>query len=247
MNPVKFTIAVLVVIGVVFRFSIQTNAALLSYVRIKIQDNRFTSDSKIFQIGYVVVIINSSKETYHVKVINQKGEIFDRPMELRPDQSFNFVIDQPGNWTLRESESKIVDRVLDVRNADDDAAYITIFDKAILRIWNMIGSIGLLFPEKNSESKRVINSATIQIYNDAFIPSQARIKKGSMVIFENLDNTLHRPSTSDDYKHDPLLRFDSEQYIMPGRTWGQVFDKVGTYPYQDQVNSKLEGVIFIYD
>jgi plastocyanin len=84
-----------------------------------------------------------------------------------------------------------------------------------------------------------IAPATVKIAKNKFLPSTLYIKTGQAVVWTNADKAKHSIA-SDNQK--PVFASKS---LNKNDTFSYVFNKAGTYPYHDNANTRLAGIIVV--
>jgi plastocyanin len=99
-----------------------------------------------------------------------------------------------------------------------------------------LGSAGVEIRASRSEE---VGTAYILISNDQFVPAVLKVKKGTRVVWMNRDSIAHWISAS----RDLLPDLDSLGGIEKGSSYSYLFDKVGTWKYQDHLNPLIVGIV----
>lgn len=111
----------------------------------------------------------------------------------------------------------------------------------------MITMITILSSNNKQSTKNKITSsssfvtrtpAIVIISPTGLVPQTIEIKQGQAVVWTNQDKVNHNVSSDD-----PVPFFKSVQDIKPNSTFSYIFDKVGTYSYHDNTNSRFFGII----
>ena len=90
-------------------------------------------------------------------------------------------------------------------------------------------------PSTPSSSSAITVSIMGQRNGQSFSPNPAPIAQGSLVAWQNSDNTVHRVVMNDG-------SFDSGN-LATGATSSHVFDKAGTVTYHCNIHSSMKGTI----
>lgn len=101
----------------------------------------------------------------------------------------------------------------------------------------------------NSQTPQVLATTStdviVEISTKGYKPKEIRIKKGSKVIFKNLDQDLHWPASNIHPTHAIYQEFDPQKPINSGGSWEFVFDKEGIWRYHDHLNPIQTGTITV--
>lgn len=89
------------------------------------------------------------------------------------------------------------------------------------------------------------NTKGIAITATGFQPANITIKKGTKVIFSNLDDKQHWPASDDHPTHLKCAGFDSKKGLAKNETYEFTFDKAETCPMHDHLNPNLKGTITV--
>lgn len=84
---------------------------------------------------------------------------------------------------------------------------------------------------------------TIHMTEDGFEPSEAEIKNGDTVIFENTDSRDRWPASNIHPTHGIYPEFDPKKPINPSQSWGFKFEKSGLWKYHDHLFPQFTGNI----
>ncbi len=91
-----------------------------------------------------------------------------------------------------------------------------------------------------------VQSASVEITKKGFKPETLIVKRGTVVIFTNLDKKTHRPASDPHPSHNALPGFDSQTKMQKGQSYSFFFDRVGKWTYHDHLNPlKLKGTIIV--
>lgn len=88
---------------------------------------------------------------------------------------------------------------------------------------------------------------TVEMKAGSFSPAELRIGKGTKVIFKNVDAAPHWPASGPHPQHTNYPEFDPKAEVAAGASWSFTFDKVGTWPFHDHLNSSVRGKITVVD
>src|SRR3954465_9350525 len=78
---------------------------------------------------------------------------------------------------------------------------------------------------------------TVNIYGSAFSPKSITITEGDTVTWVNRDNANHQILAQKGEFVSSILR--------PRQTFSFTFNAAGTYPYKDELNTKLRGTVVV--
>lgn len=82
------------------------------------------------------------------------------------------------------------------------------------------------------------------VYDGAkFTPSSLTIKKGDIVIFKNEGEKGFWPASGPHPQHTNYPEFDAKASVAPGKSFQFKFEKVGSWPFHDHLNSSAYGNI----
>jgi plastocyanin len=84
-----------------------------------------------------------------------------------------------------------------------------------------------------------IAPASVDIANSGFTPTTIHVKVGQAVVWTNTDSSSHSIASDN-----PKPLFDS-QSLSQNDTFSYVFNKAGTYPYHDNANTRLAGIVIV--
>lgn len=87
--------------------------------------------------------------------------------------------------------------------------------------------------------------ANVKITEDGLLPQTTLIKKGTEVIWTNVDSEPHKIASGPFPTHSNLPEFNSNYTIDISGTYRYTFDKTGTFTYQDDLNPELTGTIVV--
>lgn len=76
-----------------------------------------------------------------------------------------------------------------------------------------------------------------------FTPSTLDIKAGDVVIFKNESSKSFRPASGPHPSHTNYPEFDPKKEIPAGGSWQFTFEKTGSWPFHDHLNSSVFGKI----
>lgn len=83
----------------------------------------------------------------------------------------------------------------------------------------------------------------VKITSDGFEPNTLNIKKGTNVVFVNMDDKEHWPASDLHPTHGIYSEFDPLEGVAGGSSWSFVFDKVGKWKFHDHLYPELTGII----
>lgn len=100
--------------------------------------------------------------------------------------------------------------------------------------------------QNNSIAKSITGQAVVTITDQGFSPSTIKVKKGTQVTFTNLDTKLHRVASDPYPTHSTLPGFDSVEPLNVNDSYSYIFEKSGTFTYQDYLNPyKIKGTVIV--
>ncbi len=114
----------------------------------------------------------------------------------------------------------------------------------ILILLILIVAAAGVFLIKNS-SQKTNQPVTVLMEEDRFTPENLTIKKGTTVIFKNVDKVPRWPASNIHPTHTIYPEFDPLQPIDPGQSWNFQFDKVGVWKDHDHLIPSIRGIITV--
>lgn len=110
----------------------------------------------------------------------------------------------------------------------------------------VMGSILYITRKQEEEpAQNIVATATIMINEDGFAPADIKIKRGTVVIWNNQDPSPHRIVSGPYPSHSNLEALDSKTNIDTNSSYRFTFDKAGAFPYFDELNPKHTGTITV--
>ena len=91
-------------------------------------------------------------------------------------------------------------------------------------------------------SQASVSGNTITIKNFAFTPKTITVKTGSIVRWENKDSSPHRIIFIDKDGRDTSV---DSTVLSSTQSWGNKFDKPGTYPYYCKIHPDMTGTVIV--
>lgn len=89
-------------------------------------------------------------------------------------------------------------------------------------------------------------TAQVSIKATGFSPQTLQVKKGTQVIWLNLDARPHQIMTDPHPLHNSLSQFQQNSPLKQGDTFSFTFDKTGTFTYHDETNPlKVKGIVIV--
>jgi plastocyanin len=85
---------------------------------------------------------------------------------------------------------------------------------------------------------QIKNVVRVEIKDFQFIPKDIKIKKGTLVEWVNLDNTVHTATS--------INNFDSGK-LEPGEKWSFTFNSVKNYTYACYFHAEMKGTIEVIE
>jgi plastocyanin len=113
----------------------------------------------------------------------------------------------------------------------------------------IVAIVTLLFVFKgspNTQAKETTTNqseVTVLMKKDIFEPEVITIKKGTKVIFKNVDSIKRWPASDLHPTHGIYPEFDPLQPVEVNSDWSFIFNKVGQWKYHDHLSPYIRGII----
>ena len=106
---------------------------------------------------------------------------------------------------------------------------------------------GTYYLSRHSSLSAVASVSIITMTPGSFEPDNLTVKRGTKVIFKNLDTKPRWPASNLHPTHGLYPEFDPRQPVSPGGEWSFVFEKSGSWKFHDHLQPNLRGSIVVED
>jgi plastocyanin len=101
------------------------------------------------------------------------------------------------------------------------------------------------FAKKIITDTAELDSVTVSMREDEYIPSELTVKKGTKVTFFNKTSIARWPASNLHPSHEIYPEFDPKEPVMPGTMWDFIFNKTGKWEMHDHLAPYITGSITV--